>query len=217
MEHDRPTSGPTPLERVVKRLFDIIVSLGGIVVLAPMMLTIALILKVSQGGEVFYRGKRTGQNGRSFEILKFRSMIPNAERLGGTTTGKDDPRLTKLGKLLRRYKLDELPQFFNVLKGDMSIVGPRPEVSEYTDLYSPEEMRILSVKPGITDIASLEFNDLQEVVGNQAPDDYFRQYVLPRKNELRLKYVDQWSVRSDLRILALTTILVASKPFRRGS
>lgn len=200
-----------------KRTFDIVLSVLGLVVLAPVLAAIALAIKLTSPGEIVYRGLRTGRNGKPFQILKFRSMVPGAEALGGSTTGKDDPRVTRIGRILRKLKLDELPQLVNVLKGDMSFVGPRPEVPEYTDQYDAEEQRILSVRPGITDFASLEFNDLQEVVGAADPDEYFRQNVLARKNQLRLKYVDEQSLGTDTKILVRTLAVVAGKPFRKAA
>ena len=201
----------------VKRLFDIAFASCGIVTCGPLMVVIAVAIKFTQGGPVIYRGKRTGRHGKPFPIFKFRSMVPNAENIGGSTTGKNDPRVTKLGGFLRRFKLDELPQFVNVLKGDMSVVGPRPEVPEYTNRYSTDEVRILSLRPGITDLASLEFSDLQSIVGVENADETFRQQVLPRKNQLRLKYVDEQSFFGDISIILRTVTVVASKPFRSSA
>ena len=203
------------LSGIAKRGFDIVFAFAGITILAPVMLLIAAAIKVSQSGSVIYRGERTGQHGKPFSILKFRSMVTNAESIGGTTTGRNDPRVTHVGKFLRRFKLDELPQFFNVLIGEMSFVGPRPEVAEYTDRYTDKERRILSVRPGITDLASLEFSDLQEVVGAASPDETFRANILPRKNQLRLQYVDEQTFSGDMAILFQTVAVVASKPFRK--
>lgn len=216
--HPSMLRGPLrPWGAAAKRLFDLVAALLGIAVLAPLMLGISLLLLATMGAPVLYRGKRTGRFGRPFEMLKFRTMVPNAESLGGTTTGQNDPRITRTGRLLRAYKLDELPQLFNVVKGDMSFVGPRPEVAEYTDHYQPAERRILSVRPGITDLASLEFSDLQASLGAGDPDIAFRQRVLPRKIELRLKYVDEQSFFGDLAIVAKTVAVVASKPFRKAA
>ncbi len=205
------------IDESAKRGFDIVFALVGIVIFAPCMLGIAGLMKATQKGPVLYLGKRTGRHGKPFSIYKFRSMVMNAETIGGTTTGKNDPRVTKLGGFLRRLKLDELPQFLNVLKGDMSFVGPRPEVAEYTDSYTQEEARILSVRPGITDLASLEFNDLQSAVGAGDPDDTFRKDILPRKNQLRLQYVDGRSFSGDISILFRTVTVVASKPFQKAA
>jgi lipopolysaccharide/colanic/teichoic acid biosynthesis glycosyltransferase len=196
-----------------KRIFDLILALAGLSLLFPVLLLCAVLVKLSSPGPVLYLGVRTGLNGRPFRIFKFRSMRTDAERTGGTTTGQNDPRITPIGAILRKYKLDELPQIFNVLRGDMSIVGPRPEVAEYTDAYTREERQILSVRPGITDLASIEFSDLQAHVGTENPDETFRREVLPRKNALRLKYAREQSLWLDLRILTRTVLLVLSRPF----
>jgi lipopolysaccharide/colanic/teichoic acid biosynthesis glycosyltransferase len=138
-------------------------------------------------------------------------MVNNAESLGGPTTGYQDHRVTMVGRFLRRTKIDELPQFINVLIGDMSIVGPRPEVLEYTNQYQGDERLILTMRPGITDYASIEFADLDDIVGREDPDTYFEQYILPRKNFLRLKYVKEWSVFTDIRILCMTFKRISHK------
>lgn len=209
-----PRSSRSVAGEIVKRLFDVVLASIGLLLLSPLLVCIASVIRLTSKGPVFYRGVRTGRYGKPFRVFKFRSMVVDAEQLGGTTTGKDDPRVTKIGCLLRKYKLDELPQLLNVLMGDMSFVGPRPEVQEYTDAFSEEEQRILSVRPGITDFASMEFSDLQEAVGTEDPDLVFREKILPRKNELRLEYVDSQSFFGDLLILMKTTALVATKPFR---
>lgn len=197
----------------LKRLLDLVLAVVGLSLIWPVLLVCAVLVKISSPGPVFYLGLRTGRHGVPFRIYKFRSMRVDAERTGGTTTGKDDPRITPIGAVLRKYKLDELPQLINVLRGEMSFVGPRPEVAEYTDAYTQEERLILSVRPGITDLASLEFSDLQAVVGTETPDETFRRDVLPRKNALRLKYAREHSLLLDCRILARTLAVVASKPF----
>ncbi len=198
----------------MKRIFDIIFSLLGLVLIAPVLIVIATLVRLSSPGPIFYRGLRTGRRGVPFRIYKFRSMVVDGEQVGGTTTGKNDPRITSIGGFLRKYKLDELPQLINVLSGDMSFVGPRPEVAEYTDLYTEDEKRILDVRPGVTDWSSLAFNDLQEHVGTGDPDRVFREQVLPQKNRLRLKYVDERSFLVDLTILVKTVAVVLGKPFR---
>jgi lipopolysaccharide/colanic/teichoic acid biosynthesis glycosyltransferase len=200
---------------MLKRTFDVLVSILALVLFGPLLVLIAVRIKRDSPGPVFYRGLRTGRYGKPFRIFKFRTMIADAERRGGTTTGRDDPRITRVGATLRRYKLDELPQLLNVLRGEMSFVGPRPEVAEYTDQYSEEEREILSVRPGITDLSSIEFHDLQAVVGRQDPDEEFRRRVLPRKNALRLQYARTASFCGDLRILLTTLWVVASKAFHR--
>lgn len=198
-----------------KRFFDICASACGIVLLFPLLALIAAAIRLESKGPVFYRGVRTGRQGRPFRIYKFRSMVVNAEVVGGTTTRESDPRITKIGAFLRKYKLDELPQLFNVFKGEMSFVGPRPEVAEYTDQYTEEERAILSVRPGITDFSSMEFSDLQAYVGSGDADEVFRRDILPRKNALRLKYVRERSFWVDLKILFQTVGIVLAKPFKR--
>lgn len=201
----------------VKRGGDICLALVLIGLLSPLLLACAVLVRRSSPGPVFYRGLRTGRYGIPFRIFKFRSMRPDAELVGGTTTGQNDPRITPIGHLLRKYKLDELPQLFNVLWGDMSFVGPRPEVAEYTDAYSLEERQILSVRPGITDLACLQFSDLQEHVGGEDPDRVYRERILPQKNALRLKYAREQSFGLDLQILVRTAGLVLFRPFRRSA
>lgn len=198
-----------------KRLLDFTLSLFVLIIIWPLLFVIALAIKLSSSGPIFYRGIRTGLHGQSFRILKFRTMVPNAESLGGPTTGTGDARVTPLGRFLRRAKLDELPQFINVLLGDMSLVGPRPEVPEYTGQYQGEELLILEMRPGITDYASIEFADLDDRVGNDDPDAYFRRCILPRKNELRLNYVKEWSLWGDFRILWQTFVRVLRRICKR--
>ncbi len=187
-----------------KRMFDIFFSVGGLIVLSPVLFLICLMVKATSRGPVFYRGVRSGMNGRPFRIFKFRSMVPNAERIGGPSTAMNDPRLTGVGKLLRKYKLDELPQLMNILAGDMSFVGPRPQVLEYTKRYKGEEELILSVKPGLTDYASLKFINLDELLGDGNVDEKYLGEVEPEKNRLRLLYVKRCSFGEDLRILFKT-------------
>jgi len=206
-------SRPFPLQHAFwarggKRLLDFTLSLFVLIIIWPLLFFIALAIKFSSSGPIFYRGLRTGLHGQPFRILKFRTMVPNAESLGGPTTGTGDSRVTPLGRFLRRAKLDELPQFINVLMGDMSLVGPRPEVPEYTGLYQGDELLILKMRPGITDYASIEFADLDDRVGTEDPDAYFRRYILPRKNELRVAYVKEWSLAGDFRIFWQTVVRV---------
>lgn len=197
-----------------KRLIDILLAVIGLVFIWPILFVCAVAVKLSSPGPVLYLGKRTGRYGVPFKIFKFRSMREDAERTGGTTTGKNDTRITSAGKFLRKYKLDELPQLFNVLRGEMSFVGPRPEVAEYTEMYSVEEQEILSVRPGITDLSSLTFSDLQSHVGSENPDEAFRRYVLPQKNKLRLKYAREHTILMDFIILMKTVLLVVAKPLK---
>lgn len=196
----------------LKRLLDIVAAAIGIVVLSPFLVLVALAVKITSPGPVFYRGERTGRFGKTFRIYKFRTMILNAEQVGGSTTAEADPRITSIGRKLRKYKIDELPQLFNVLRGEMSMVGPRPEVPEYTQLYQGDFQRILTLRPGITDPASMQFHDLQACVGSENADEVFREKILPVKNQLRLKYVDEQTIRGDVVILLKTLAIVLSKP-----
>jgi|TARA_B100000809_G_scaffold64704_1_gene61353 lipopolysaccharide/colanic/teichoic acid biosynthesis glycosyltransferase len=190
-----------------KRTFDLMTASIGLVILSPLFVVIACAVRCDTRGPVFYRGVRTGLNGIPFRIIKFRTMVPDAESLGGRVTARDDARVTRVGRVLRRYKLDELPQLINVIKGDMSVVGPRPEVSEYTALYTDEERLILSVRPGITDYASIEFVQLGEAVGSDLQDGAFEdrvRKVLEIKNALRVKYVRKQTFMGDIKLILLT-------------
>lgn len=189
---------------VTKRCLDVALSIMAIVVLSPVFVVVALLVMQSSAGPILYRGLRAGRNGRNFHILKFRTMIVDAERHGGASTAVDDPRLTRCGRVLRRYKLDELPQFFNVLGGSMSLVGPRPQVLSYTDKYQGEERLILNMKPGITDLASLYFSDMDTVLGSGDVDTKYATEIEPVKNVLRLRYVREASLLLDIRIIVET-------------
>lgn len=189
---------------VTKRLTDIIVSMIFLAIFGPLMIALGLLVKLDSPGPVFYRGKRAGNGGSTFLILKFRSMVVDAESRGGFSTAINDPRLTSIGRFLRKYKLDELPQFFNVLAGDMSLVGPRPQVVFYTDKYEGDEKLILSIKPGITDLASLYYADMDSVLGSGDVDARYITEVEPVKNKLRLRYVREQSYLLDMRILVET-------------
>ena len=158
---------------MVKRLFDLFFAFTGLCFLLPFFILVALFIKVDSKGPVFYRGVRTGYQGTRFRIFKFRTMYPGMEKPGGDTTAFQDPRITPAGKILRRLKLDEFPQLFNVILGEMSLVGPRPELPAYTDQYDEKEQVILSVRPGITDFSSLELISLDEEVGSKDPDRFF--------------------------------------------
>lgn len=193
-----------------KRLFDIVCSACGLTVLSPVLLCLAWLLKKEDKGSVFYRGLRVGLEGRPFRIFKFRTMVVNADKMGGSSTSDDDPRITKIGKFLRKYKLDELPQLINVLKGEMSLVGPRPEVQQYVDLFTEEEKAILSVRPGITDWASLWNNDEGAILaGSPDPERTYMEQIRPEKIRLQLKYVRERSFWIDLKIIFQTLVAIA--------
>jgi lipopolysaccharide/colanic/teichoic acid biosynthesis glycosyltransferase len=188
-----------------KRAFDVGASLAALAVLAPVWLAIALLIKADDGGPVLFRQERVGRGGRRFRILKFRTMVAGAEALGGPLTADADPRVTRLGRRLRATRLDELPQLVNVLRGEMTLVGPRPEVPRYTARYGPAERRVLELVPGLTDPASLAYRDEGRLLGAAA--DAERRYleeVLPRKVRLQLAYADDATLWSDLRVLAAT-------------
>lgn len=188
-----------------KRGFDIVVAFVLLMICALVYLTVAALIKLDSKGPVFYRGVRVGRYGRSFRMLKFRTMRPDAERLGGSSTANGDPRLTRIGVLLRRYKLDELPQLWNVLRGEMSLVGPRPEVQRFVDLYTEEEKAILTVRPGLTDWASLWNIDEGAILeGSVDPDRAYCELIRPKKLRLQLAYVQQAGFRTDLVILFQT-------------
>ena len=190
-----------------KRLLDVIVAVLSLVLLGPVLILIALIIKISSPGPVLYRGMRVGLDGKLFAMMKFRTMVVNAESLGGSATAADDPRITAIGKFLRRYKLDELPQFLNVLVGDMSLVGPRPEVQKYVNLYSPEEKAILEVRPGITDWASIwNSNEAAVLEGSRDPEKTYEELIRPTKLALQLLYVREHSFFTDLKILFHTAV-----------
>ncbi len=195
----------------MKRAFDIVASALGLVLLSPLLGAVALAIKLEDGGPVFYRGERVGLGGRSFRIYKFRSMVVDAEKRGASSTAKNDSRITRTGAFIRSGKIDELPQLINVLVGDMSLVGPRPEVRKFTDLYTEEEKAILSVRPGITDWASIWNCDEAAVLAGAAdPDQAYFELIRPKKLRLQLKYVRERSMATDLRIIWLTLLAVVS-------
>lgn len=196
---------------MAKRFFDIVAAVGGLLFLSPFLFFIALRIRREDGSPVFYRGERVGLFGKFFRIFKFRTMVVDAEKLGTSSTSDDDARITRVGKFLRKYKLDELPQLINVLVGDMSLVGPRPEVRKFTDLYTDEEKVILTVRPGITDWASLwNPNEGALLKGSVDPDKDYMEKIRPEKIRLQLKYVRERSFWTDVKIIFLTlkTILI---------
>ena len=194
----------------MKRLIDILSSLIGLILVSPVLLMIAILIKKEDRGPVFYRGIRVGRFSKPFRIFKFRTMVVNAEKMGGPSTADDDHRITRAGKLVRKYKLDELPQLINVLKGEMSIVGPRPEVQMYVNMFTEEEKAILSVRPGITDWASIWNPDEGAILaGSPDPEKTYMEKIRPEKIRLQLKYVREQSFLVDLKIIykTLETIL----------
>lgn len=190
--------------RYIKRVLDLVLAVIFAVTLAPIYLILALAVVVDTGLPVFYRAERGGYRNRPFRIFKFRSMVKNADKIGGGTTALNDSRITKVGNVLRKTKLDEIPQLFNIIKGDMSFIGPRPELLRYTSQYEGEELLIHRVRPGITDYSSIEFINLDEIVGGENADEMYEKYVLKRKNELRVKYAKTVSFTTDFKLLFIT-------------
>ena len=189
----------------MKRLFDIVFSLLGLMLTTPILLILAILIKREDGGPFFYRGVRVGRHGKLFRIFKFRTMVVNAEKIGGSSTADDDPRITRIGKFIRKHKLDELPQLINVLKGEMSFVGPRPEVQHYVNMYTNEEKAILNVKPGITDWASMWNSDEGAILaGSTDAEKTYMEKIRPEKIRLQLKYVRKRSFFVDLKIIFQT-------------
>lgn len=197
-----------------KRVFDIVMSIIGLIVFLPIMLVVTAAILFTMGWPIFYRADRAGRNGKPFKMVKFRSMRQAPAGTVSHHSGDDDPRITGVGGFLRRFKLDELPQLVNVIVGNMSLVGPRPETLEYTARYTDEEMAILSVRPGITDFASIEFSDLGSILAGGDPDKAYFEKVWGPKMELRMKYVRERSFWVDLKIIFRT--LGAMIPFRKA-
>lgn len=196
----------------MKRIFDIIASGCGLIVLSPIFIVIAIWVKLDSKGPVFYRQIRVGKDNKDFRLFKFRSMKIGADRQGLITVGGRDPRVTRSGYYIRKYKLDELPQLINVFIGDMSVVGPRPEVRKYVDLYTPEQMRVLSVRPGITDLASIRYrneNELLETVDE--PETYYREVIMQDKLKINLEYVDNRSFWGDIKLIFATLYAIVAK------
>ena len=196
--------------RYVKRVIDFIVALFLLILSSPLFLIISLIIIIDTGFPVFYKPLRAGYKNKPFHIYKFRTMVKDADK-GDGTTALNDPRITRSGKILRKLKLDEIPQFINVLNGTMSFIGPRPELLRYTEQYIDEEKLILEVRPGITDFSSIEFINLDEIVGEENPDEMYEKYVLKKKNELRVKYSKEVSAKTDAMLFINTCLQVLKK------
>ena len=193
----------------MKRTFDILVAAIGLVLFAPLFLLIAILIKVDSKGPVFFRQLRIGRNFRAFEIYKFRTMVQKAPQLGTPITYGHDSRITRAGRLLRKAKLDELPQLINVLKGEMSFVGPRPEVPQYVELFRRDYMEILTVRPGITDLASLKYRDEASLLGEAVnPEEEYVNHVLPDKIEMAKDYLQRSSFGFDLSVIVKTIFRV---------
>ncbi|MBL0048751.1 MAG: sugar transferase [Bacteroidetes bacterium] len=190
---------------MIKRIFDIAFSLLGILLLSPVLICIAILIRLDSPGGIFYLQERVGKNNQNFFIYKFRTMRSGADKLGLLTVGAKDNRVTKIGYTLRKYKLDELPQLFNVFKGNMSFVGPRPEVRKYVNLYTAAQIKVLSVKPGITDLASIKYSDESELLAKaEDPEKFYIETIFPAKLELNLKYIEEKNFWKDIQLIFQT-------------
>jgi len=194
----------------VKRFFDFVFSLFGIIVCLPLFAIIAVLIKLDSAGPVFFKQERIGKDFKSFKIYKFRTMEDNAEKNGPKITSAKDNRITRIGNYLRKYKLDELPQLFNVLRGEMSFVGPRPEVKEYVNIFKSDYKRLLRIRPGITDPASIRYSNEEKIlaVADNWEEEY-RKNILPEKIKLSLHYVDNHNVITDLRLIVKTILKIS--------
>ena len=200
--------------RIFKRFLDFIIALFAIIVLLPIILVFSLAVLIDDGFPIFYTPLRGGYKGKPFKIIKYRTMVRDADKIGGGTTALNDSRITRVGSILRKVKADEIVQIFNVLTGTMSFVGPRPELLQYTEQYTEEESVILKVRPGITDYSSLEFINLDEIVGGENADEMYEKHVLKRKNQLRVKYAEEVSLKTDFIILFKTVWCVLEEMVR---
>lgn len=196
----------------MKRIFDVTASGLGLLLLSPLFLIVAIWIRLDSPGPVFYRQTRVGRYNKDFRLLKFRSMRVGSDKKGLITVGGRDPRVTRSGYWIRKYKLDELPQLINVFKGDMSLVGPRPEVRKYVDLYTPEQLHVLDVRPGITDMASIRYRNENELLEQAAdPEQFYRDTVMQDKLRINLEYVSDHSFFKDIRIILMTFKAVVSE------
>jgi lipopolysaccharide/colanic/teichoic acid biosynthesis glycosyltransferase len=196
----------------MKRIFDIVASFIGLLILSPLFLFLGIWISRESKGGIFYKQIRVGKNGVDFKLWKFRSMVPDADKKGLLTVGGRDPRITRAGYFLRKYKLDELPQLINVLLGDMSLVGPRPEVRKYVDLYTVEQRQVLSVRPGITDYASLEYFEENELLAkSENPEETYICEVMPAKLKLNARYIKDASFLKDIKIIMRTILRIIKK------
>lgn len=192
---------------LIKRIFDLLASMLGILILSPVLLIVAIAIKIDSKGNILFLQKRIGRNGIPFYIYKFRTMVSDAEKLGKQITVGKDNRITNVGSILRKYKIDELPQLFNVLKGDMSLVGPRPEVPKYVQMYTESERKVLEVRPGITDLASLRYKDENDILGKvDNPEEYYINVIMKDKLKLNLEYIEKSNLIFDISLIFKTII-----------
>lgn len=199
--------------RKVKRVIDVILASMLLILVSPVCLVVSIGIVLEDGFPILYRAQRGGYKGKPFKICKFRSMIKNAEKAGGDTTALNDRRITKVGSIIRKMKVDEMPNLLNVLSGEMSFIGPRPELLHYTDQYKGTEKAIFEVRPGMTDYSSIEFINLDEIVGSGNADEMYELHVLPKKNKLRVKYAATVSFATDVKLFFLTLWKVFEKSY----
>lgn len=196
----------------MKRVFDVVASGFGLLVISPLFLVLSVWIKLDSRGPVFYRQVRVGRYNKDFRLFKFRSMRVGSDKQGLITVGGRDPRVTRSGYFIRKYKLDELPQLINVLRGDMSLVGPRPEVRKYVDMYTPEQLHVLDVRPGITDMASIRYRNENELLAeSEDPEEFYVKVVMPDKLRINLEYVARHSFGFDMKLILKTLIEVVLK------
>ena len=192
-----------------KRLFDILASFFGLIILSPVFICLALAIVLDTKGGIFYFQTRVGRNNQDFRLFKFRSMASNSDKKGLLTVGFNDARITRVGYFIRKYKLDELPQLINVLIGDMSLVGPRPEVRKFVKLYNEEQLKVLSVRPGITDYASIEYSNENEILANAIdPEKTYIEEVMPAKLVLNMKYISEIGIITDIKLIFKTILKI---------
>ncbi len=208
---DQITGYTGSYNRIFKRVIDLLLALIFLIILTPIYIVISILIIIETGTPIIYKADRGGYKGKPFKIYKFRTMIKDADIIGGGTTALNDSRITKVGQFLRHTKLDETTQLLNIIKGEMSFVGPRPELLKYTSRYTGTENFILEVRPGITDYSSLEFINLDEIVGGKNADEMYEKYVLKRKNQLRIKYAATVSITTDAKLFILTILRVLKK------
>lgn len=199
--------------RYVKRIIGVLIALPFFILALPIYIIISIAIVIDDGFPVFYRPLRGGYKNKPFHIFKFRTMVKNADKIGGDTTANHDPRITKVGNILRKTKLDETANLINIIIGTMSFIGPRPELLRYTEQYEGDEKEILEVRPGVTDFSSIEFINLDEIVGAGNADEMYEKYVLKKKNALRIKYAENVSFATDCKIFFTTIWKVLEKSF----
>lgn len=204
----------TIYSRFVKRVIGFLMALIFAVILFPFFLIISVAIIIESGFPILYLAPRGGYKNKPFKIMKFRTMVKDADKVGGGTTALNDSRITKFGNFLRKTKLDEIPQLFNILSGKMSFIGPRPELLQYTENYDHTERIILNVRPGITDYSSIEFINLDEIVGTENADEVYEKQILKKKNALRIKYVQTVSFKTDFKLFCETVFSVFKKAFK---